>query len=165
MPFKLRIATADDVPDLVVLRAAVSQDMTSKFGKGPWSTRVTDKGLFFAMKRSTVYIARRRGEIVATLSLSTRKPWAIDTSYFSSCSQPLYLTGMEVAPARQRQGIGRMCIDEARRLAIEWPGGAIRLDAFDSSAGAGEFYRKCGFQEVGRTTYRTAPLIYFEMLL
>ena len=31
--------------------------------------------------------------------------------------------------------------------------------------GAGDFYRKCGFREVGSATYRSAPLIYFELIL
>ena len=46
-----------------------------------------------------------------------------------------------------------------------WPAEAICLDAYDTEAGAGGFYRKCGFQEVGRATYRGTPLIYFQMLL
>jgi len=39
------------------------------------------------------------------------------------------------------------------------------LDAYDTAAGAGEFYRKCGFEEVGRVIYRGTPLIYYQMLL
>ena len=42
---------------------------------------------------------------------------------------------------------------------------AIRLDAFDAKAGAGGFYAKCGYTEVGRTSYRNAPLIYYQLLL
>jgi ribosomal protein S18 acetylase RimI-like enzyme len=72
---------------------------------------------------------------------------------------------MAVKPDLQRSGIGRRCLEEARRIVKEWPGDAIRLDAFDAAAGAGDFYRKCGFREVGRVTYRNTPLIYFEMLL
>jgi ribosomal protein S18 acetylase RimI-like enzyme len=72
---------------------------------------------------------------------------------------------MAVHPDRQRKGIGRSCLDEAVRIARDWPGDAIRLDAYDAETGAGEFYRKCGFREVGRTSYRNTPLIYFELLL
>ncbi len=46
-----------------------------------------------------------------------------------------------------------------------WPADAIRLDAFDSPAGAGAFYAKCGFREVVHVAYRKDPLIYFEMLV
>ena len=31
--------------------------------------------------------------------------------------------------------------------------------------GGGEFYAKCGYREMGRVTYRGAPLIYHELLL
>lgn len=165
MPVKLQIATLRDVSDVVALRLAVNQRLTSQFGKGFWSGGLTDKGVLFAMKTSTVFVARNRNRLIATVTLSTRKPWAIDTKYFSPSKQPLYLTSMAVAPENQRKGIGTRCIQEAQRIARKWPSGAIRLDAYDHEVGAGEFYRKCGFREVGRATYRTAPLIYFEMLL
>jgi ribosomal protein S18 acetylase RimI-like enzyme len=77
----------------------------------------------------------------------------------------LYLTGMAVSPALQGKGIGRKLIDEAIGHAVAWPANAIRLDAFDAEAGAGGFYIKCGFREVGRVVYRKDPLIYFELLL
>lgn len=102
---------------------------------------------------------------MATLTLSTRKPWAIDRNYFSTCKRPLYLTSMAVVPNQQRKGIGRLCINQAVEFARRWPSDAIRLDAYDAEAGGGEFYRKCGFHEVGRATYQSSPLIYFEMLL
>ena len=69
---------------------------------------------------------------------------------------------MAVEPALQRTGIGRAMLDDAKRIAREWPGDAIRLDAYDTAAGAGEFYAKCGFREVGRAIYRGTPLIYYE---
>jgi GNAT superfamily N-acetyltransferase len=165
MKLKLQVATAEDVSSLVSLRAAVNAHLIAQYGKGYWASGSTEKGVLFAMKRGIVYVAKEGQNAIATLTLSTRKPWAIDTRYFSASKLPLYLTSMEVNPDRQRKGIGRQCLDEARRLAREWPADAIRLDAYDAAAGAGEFYRKCGFREVGRATYRNAPLIYFEMLV
>jgi len=165
MKLKLQIATAEDVSSLVSLRTAVNGHLIAQYGKGYWASGSTEKGVLFAMKRGTVYVAKEGQNAIATLTLSTRKPWAIDTKYFSASKRPLYLTSMEVSPDRQRQGIGRLCLDEARRVAREWPADSIRLDAYDAPAGAGEFYRKCGFREVGRATYRNAPLIYFEMLV
>jgi ribosomal protein S18 acetylase RimI-like enzyme len=90
---------------------------------------------------------------------------AIDRKFFKDGDRPLYLTSMAVIPEMQRQGIGRRCIEGALDAARKWPGDAIRLDAYDAEAGAGEFYRKCGFHEVGRAEYRNVPLIYFEWLL
>jgi GNAT superfamily N-acetyltransferase len=165
MRIKLEIATADDAADLASLRNATSDHLTSQFGKGPWSGQSTEKGARFGMTRSTVYIARNRGRLIASFALSTRKPWSIDKTYFTACERPLYLTSMAIIPGQQRKGIGRLCLEGARRIAKKWPSDAIRLDAFDATAGAGEFYRKCGFREVGRTSYRNSPLIYFEMLL
>jgi ribosomal protein S18 acetylase RimI-like enzyme len=117
------------------------------------------------MRNSSVYIARYEGGRIATLTLATKKPWAIDKKCFSLGNRPLYLTSMAVHPDVQRRGIGRLCVEEARRIALECLCDAIRLDAHDTEAGAGEFYRKCGFREAGRARYRLAPLIYFELPL
>lgn len=165
MKIQLKVATADDVSGLVSLRNTVAEDLTSRYGKGHWTMKVSERGVLFQMTRSTIYIARYRGRLVATLALSKRKPWAIDTRYFSASERPLYFTGMAVAPDRQRRGIGRLCIDQVPEIARQWPANAIRLDAYDAAAGGGDFYRKCGFREVGRASYKGNPLIYFEMLL
>jgi ribosomal protein S18 acetylase RimI-like enzyme len=165
MGVHLQLATAEDVAGLVALRMAVNEHLAKEHGEGYWLSRPTEKGALFGMRNAKVYIARHGKKLVATLTLSRRKPWAIDAKYFSKSERPLYLTNMAVEPGRQRRGLGRGCIDEARRIAAQWPGDAIRLDAYDAAAGAGEFYRKCGFREVGRATYRNAPLIYFEMLV
>ena len=117
------------------------------------------------MRNSSVYVVRKRNKLTATLTLSTKKPWAIDRKYFTPCNRPLYLTGMAVAPDLQRLGIGRHCIKAAIKVVKRWPGDAIFLDAYDAEAGAGEFYRKCGFREVGRASYRNTPLVYFELLV
>jgi ribosomal protein S18 acetylase RimI-like enzyme len=54
-------------------------------------------------------------------------------------------------------------LKEAVQLVRTAGGEAVRLDAYDADAGAGEFYEKCGFTEVGRVTYRLNPLIYYEL--
>jgi len=165
MRIKLQLATADDVADLIALHTEVVERLRARFGEGYWISKATEKGTLFTMRRANVYIARYRKKLIAHVNLSTRKPWAIDTKYFTPCKRPLYIVGMSVDPSVQRGGVGRQCIAEAIRIAKKWPADAIRLDAWEEAVGAGEFYRKCGFREVGRATYRIAPLIYFEMLL
>jgi GNAT superfamily N-acetyltransferase len=61
--------------------------------------------------------------------------------------------------------VGRLLLVEAEQVARAWPADAIRLDAYDGAVGAGGFYAKHGFKEVGRVVYRGTRLIYFELLL
>jgi len=147
MPVKLQIAHAADVPDLLSLRAAVNQHLTSKYGKGFWSGGLTEKGVLFAMRISTVYVARRRNQLIATFTLSTRKPWAIDKTYFSPSSRPLYLTTMAVHPSKQGQGIGTLCLKEAQRIAKKWPADAIRLDAGTPTQTQASFTESVAFEK------------------
>ena len=72
---------------------------------------------------------------------------------------------MAVTPDRQRQGIGSRCLEEVQKVAKKWPADAIRLDAYDATAGAGPFYARGGYTEMGRVVYKNAPLIYYERLI
>lgn len=157
-------ATAADARALVALRSATAQRLTDTFGIGPWSRAATERGTLFGMRRSQVWVARDAA-IVASFALGTRKPWAIDREYFTRANAPLYLTDMAVHPDRQRSGLGRQCLVEAVRIARAWPADAIRLDAYDTLAGAGPFYERCGFRSAGRVVYRGTPLVYFELVL
>ena len=156
---------ADDAAELAALHTAVAEHLTDLYGQGSWSNQTSEKSVLSAMRQSRVLVARQGSKIVGTLRLTIKKPWAIDPSYFSKCTKPLYLLAMAVLPERQRQGLGRRCLEEAQRIARAWPADAIRLDAYDADAGAGDFYARCGYTERGRVTYRNAPLIYYELLL
>ena len=164
---KLRFSTAvqSDASELAALHTAASEDLTQRFGQGLWSSIATEKGVLFAIRNKHVVVARKGEHIVGTLILQTKKPWAIDVSYFTPVKKSLYLTGMAVLPEMQKRGIGRALLEKATTLAREWPADAIRLDAWDADAGAGRFYAKCGYREVAHATYKTAPLIYFELML
>jgi GNAT superfamily N-acetyltransferase len=165
MRIKMEEATAADALDIVALRAAVAGKLTAQYGHGPWSGVSTEKGVRFDMRTSKVFVVRRKGRLIATLRLATKKPWAIDPKYFSACKRPLYLLSMAVVPDLQRRGIGRLCVKETIKIGRQWPADAVRLDAYDAPAGAGQFYSKCGFRDVGRASYRGCPLAYFEMVL
>ena len=97
MHVRLTTVTLAELPALVALHNMVSADLTSRFGQGPWSGQVTERGILFGMRTSVIYIARSSQQIIATLRLSTRKPSSINKKFFSPTSQkPLYLTGMAV---------------------------------------------------------------------
>ena len=162
---ELSTATDEDAPAIVSLRNAASQRLTLAYGRGHWSSCVTPKGVLRGLATSRVLVAKRGGQVIGTVRLATKKPWAIDPSYFASVRRPIYLHDLAVAPAEERRGIGRILVEAAKSAATAWPADALRLDAYDHSAGAGPFYAKTGFREVGRVTYRGVPLIYFELLL
>jgi ribosomal protein S18 acetylase RimI-like enzyme len=165
MRVTLEEAAPEDAAAIARLRNGVAERLTRQHGKGHWSFASTESGIVSGMKRSRVYVAWHRGRIIATLTLQTKKPWAIDRSYFPEVRKPVYLLSMAVDVASQRKGIGRQCVEQACVIARRWPADAIVLDAYDTAAGAGGFYAKCGFEEVGRVTYRGTPLIYYQMLL
>jgi GNAT superfamily N-acetyltransferase len=146
------------------VRVAAADRLTRDFGEGHWSAHTNEASVLRDLKVSRVLVARIGAEIVGTLTLQTKKPWAIDTAYFTSCRKALYLINMAVAPERQRSGVGRALLDAALAAARAFPADAIRLDAYDAPAGAGPFYRKCGYTARGGKVFRGNPLLYFEQM-
>jgi len=153
-----------DAAAIAAVRIAAANRLTRDFGDGHWSAHTNEASVLRDLKASRVIAARAAGAIVGTLTLQTRRPWSIEVRYFTPCTRAVYLTNMAVVPERQRSGVGRALLDEAllqaRSVAFE----AIRLDAYDAPAGAGEFYRRCGYRHVGGKSYRGVPLMYFEMM-
>jgi hypothetical protein len=93
MAMKLTFATATtaDAAELAALHSAASEDLTRRFGHGFWSSSPSQRGFLANMrlpKFSRILIARSRGKIIGTLRLATKKPWAIDTSYFTRRRNP-----------------------------------------------------------------------------
>jgi GNAT superfamily N-acetyltransferase len=146
------------------VRIAAAERLTRDFGDGHWSAHTNEASVLRDIKASHVLAIRDRGQIVGTLALQTKKPWAIDLSCFSPCQRPFYLINMAVAPEHQRCGFGRALMAEALNVARSFRADAVRLDAYDSVAGAGPFYRKCGYTQVGGKSFRGVPLLYFELM-
>ncbi len=149
---------------IAALQNAAAGALTTRFGEGHWSSLVTERGAILAQRHARVRVGRNGKRILTVVRLATKKPWAIDVSYFTPVKRPLYLTGMVVSVAQQGQGLGRLALEDARAVATAWPADAIRLDAYDHEAGAGPFYVKCGFRERGRVVHKGDPLVYYELL-
>lgn len=168
MQLTIREAIAAEAEAIAAVRMAAANDLTRRYGPGLWSSNTTANSVLLAMKHGRVIIALHNDAIAGTLTLSKRKPWAIDKSCFTRVKTPIYLTNMAVDPRAQFRGVGRALLADAETRARTWPGGAghaIRLDAFDAEAGAGPFYAKCGYSDRGHVVFHNAPLIYFERLL
>lgn len=162
----LELATENDAAAIVKVRAAAARELTARFGKGPWSiTSDTEAGVRLEVLARQTFIARSGDSVIATLRLSLHNPWLGDTGFFTPREKPIFLTAMAVAPHDQRRGVGRSCLRSVDEIARFRHADSIRLDAHDAPAGAGDFYRKCGYREVHRGDYLGTPLIWFERLL
>jgi len=162
---RFRDASLDDVPVIAGLQNAAAGALTARFGAGHWSSLVTERSAALSQRHARVRVGRSGKRILTVVRLATKKPWAIDVSYFTPVKRSLYLTGLAVSVAHQGYGLGRLAMEDACEVARALPADAIRLDAYDSPAGAGDFYTKCGFTERGRVVYRGDPLLYYELLL
>jgi len=149
---------------MAALQNAAAGALTARFGAGHWSSLVTERSAELSLRHARVRLGLSGKHVVTVLRLATKKPWAIDVSYFTPVKRPVYLTGMAVSVAHQGQGAGRLALEDARATAAAWPADAIRLDAYDAEAGAGPFYARHGFRERGRVIYKGDPLVYYELL-
>jgi GNAT superfamily N-acetyltransferase len=166
MLLQLELARDADAAAIAALRHAAARQLTQRYGQGPWSaTNASIGGVEIEIRTGELFLARVEEVVAASLRLSGQNPWLGRMDFFTESANPLFLTSMAVHPTVQRQGVGRACVEAVKRLAAERRAGAIRLDAFDAPAGAGEFYRKCGFREVRRARYFDTPLIWFEYLV
>jgi GNAT superfamily N-acetyltransferase len=161
---RITTATPDEAAAVAAVRIAAADRLTVDFGEGHWSSHTNDASVVRDMKVSTVLAARDLEQIVGTLTLQKRRPWAIDAAFFTPCEKALYVINMSVTPERQRSGIGRELLAEAFNIARAFGANALRLDAYDHPAGSGEFYRHCGYAGVGGKSYRGVPLLYFERM-
>ncbi len=98
MRLTLPPANARDVLERMVFCAAIDGNLAHRFSEGYGVGRRTERGALAAMKRGRAFVGRFRGRIVASLTLSTRNPWAIGARYFHLSQTPLYLRSMAVDP-------------------------------------------------------------------
>ena len=164
MKTSISIATENDARGLAALRTVVARDMTRQFGEGAWSVSPSDADVIQQLNASIVLVAHREAEIFGTVRLARAKPWAIDASMFTPVATAFYVLGLAVSPDTRGEGVGRSLMEAAKDAARMEPADALWLDAYEHPAGAGPFYMKCGFRQVGRTSYREMPLMFYEWL-
>jgi len=82
-------ANPADAPSIAALRTSVAQKLTRDHGRGHWSSCATERGVQRALKTSRVLVARRGPDLIGTVRLEAKKPWAIDvTGGPKSCVPP-----------------------------------------------------------------------------
>src|SRR5262245_39992784 len=121
MSLRFRLATEADAPALAALDLAGASAPTARSRPGHWSRSSSERGVLRRMTSSEVVTGWLDDELVATLALATKKPWAIDVAYFTPVRRCLYLLNLAVLPGCQGQGLGRLALAEAERAGRAWP--------------------------------------------
>jgi GNAT superfamily N-acetyltransferase len=155
-------ASAADVPGIVALRAEVAQDMTSRFGEGPWSVETSAADVIRQLRASQVLVARRGEDILGAVRLAVPIHHALEAISFTPVASSLYVLGLAVAPLQRGRGLGGRLIaaakDAARARSIQ----ALWLDTYADAAGASPFYVRCGFRQVASVHDQQWPLLFYE---
>ncbi|HUQ09215.1 MAG TPA: GNAT family N-acetyltransferase [Steroidobacteraceae bacterium] len=162
MSLRVSAAADADVRAIAALRSAVAHDMTHKHGQGPWSAYVGRSTVLRQLRATRMLVARRDDEIVGTVRLMQADQTLYDYRAFTPATVALYVIGLAVAPHAHGQGVGRELMESAKAAARFWPAEALWLDTYESAAGAGRFYEKCGFRKVGAQRLNGSPLTYYE---
>jgi GNAT superfamily N-acetyltransferase len=162
---EISVAKMADAAGLLALRTAVAEDMGRRYGAGAWSDAPGKSDVIRQLRASRVLVARANDELVGTVRLAVARPWAIESSCFTTVASAFYVLGLAVSPLARGQGVGTELMEAAQGVARSAGVEALWLDAYDNEAGAGAFYVKCGFTRVGRTTLGKDPLIYYERLI
>jgi GNAT superfamily N-acetyltransferase len=159
----LRAARAEDVKQVRAILSAAAADLSARFGEGHWSGVRSTDALQKYLAEGDLYIAEIDAVAVGTLRLTCRKIGFYRSDWFANPKDAAgYLLDMAIDPARQRCGVGRRSLALAEDLARSRGLMAIRLDAYGGPAGAGEFYRKCGYRLAHVGTFNGVALEYFE---
>lgn len=162
MKTSISFASLRDARALTELRTRVAHGMTEEFGEGHWSSCPSRADVVRQLRASRVLVARRDADIIGTVRLTRALPWAVDSASFTAVDTALYVLGLAVGPQARGHGVGRDLVNAAKAAARSWPADALWLDAYDHRAGAGAFYKECGFRAVGSGTRGDVPVIYYE---
>ncbi len=162
----LRRAASGDVQRVRDVLAAAAHRLTARFGHGHWSTVRTLRTLRKYAGDGDLYLVDVDGATVGTLKLTNRKIGFYHSDWFADPgAAAAYLMDMAIDPRHQRRAIGRRAMALAEAIARRDGLCAMRLDAYRGPAGAGPFYRKCGYTLVHQGEINGARLEYYEKLL
>lgn len=165
MDLTINGAQPGDAAEIAALRNRIADDMTVRYGEGPWSVHTSQPLVLKQMRASQMLVAKEGGEIVGNVRLVTPNLHAFDASAFTPAENPLYVLGLAVSSDCRKRGVGRMLMEAAERAGRERGAQALWLDTYEHAAGAGPFYERCGYRNVGPAPGAEIPLAFFEKSL
>ncbi|NRA37941.1 MAG: GNAT family N-acetyltransferase [Planctomycetes bacterium] len=148
--------------EVLKLRNAVEKKLIQDYGSGDWGFTITESIVRRGLKNGKILLAWFGVELVGTLTLSKKKPWAVNKKIFPRSDNPIYMIAMAISPKHQRKGIGAKMVKKAISIAKTDGHDFIHLDSYNAEAGAGGFYEKCGFNHVCDIVYKECPLSYWS---
>src|SRR4051794_19828514 len=92
----ISVATVRDARTLTELRGRVAEDMTRRFGRGPWSSCPSRADVLRQLRASRVLIASRGTGVVGTVRLVRALPALVDAGHFTPVESALYVLGLAV---------------------------------------------------------------------
>ena len=119
--------------------------MVDTFGLMHWSKPYSKEKIEQDIENKDVYIVKSNGQNVATFMLSE------DTSYYFEeirDKNAVYLSKLAVNPDVVNSGIGTMCMNYIEETCRQNNKTKVRLDVYDKSAQAVNFYIKMGYKEL-----------------
>ena len=162
----IRLAIPAELTMIRKQSAAAAADLVNKHGQGRWQVIPTRSSLSRYLESDTLFVIEKEASVVGTFCFVTRKIVFYRKGWFAFPDDPAgYLINMAIDPQYQRLGVGRQVMNELGKLAGRMKLLAIRLDAYQGAAGAGEFYRKCGCLLVHEGKVGDVGLEYYEKVL
>lgn len=150
---EITLARPADARAIVALRCAVARQMTARHGEGHWSAMPSRAEVTRQMRASQVFVARVDGQLVGTVRLATVNPHSMRSAGFTPVPVALYVLGMTVSEDYRRMGVGRALLAACKDAAHSRRAAALWVDTYAGAAGAGSFYLRCGFRQVGSLHY------------
>lgn len=116
------------------------QHMYETEGLTHWLKPYTIKNIKEDLKYKSIFLVTEQKEILATFALSK-----IKSKFFKDEEKFIYLSKFAVSPNQSNKGLGSKCLDFIENLVQEQDFIGIRLDVYEKSIPAINFYKKKGF--------------------
>jgi len=141
-----------------------AEDWLAKKGIDQWRPReVPLATVREQIDRGEFVVARypSSGVVVAAMRLMWSDPaiWRHDDAFAG------YVHGLVIDRAHAGQGLGRHLLDWAARETKMTGASKLRLDCAETNLALRNYYRRCGFREVGRRDLNRFSVTLFERTL
>jgi GNAT superfamily N-acetyltransferase len=164
---QIRPASSDEALTLYSIVVECGFDLRDRLGLTHWVPAFPRYLFEEQVARGDVYsVEVGKLGVVATFTASRDAPSYLDRTLWDATGAPaLYIARLAVLPRFQRLGIGRACMTEIERLALEGGCRSVRLDAAEQFTALLGWYEKLGYRETCRYAVHGARMVGLEKLI